>query len=142
MIPEGNKDPEDLSLGKALAILTVHPDCDALPPDCEPWRDLLHTLRDRREQLQADAEIFSKTFTAIPERGCEEERPLLAENSDFFLVHVLIAHHAEENPNACLRLFQHLNGCYLCFEEYGPVFRDYYHMLQNLGGSANALTPN
>ncbi len=126
---------EEVSLGKALAILRVYPDCNPLPPAYEPWREVLLSLRERREQLQADADIISKTFTAIPAQGCEMEQGLLAGNSDFFLVYLLIAPFAATGPSECLRLFQHLNGCYMCFEEYTPVFRDYYYMLQDLGGS-------
>lgn len=137
---------EDLSLGKALAILETYPDCcKHLPPAFLPWHGFLHTLRERRDQLQTDSDIISKTFRAIPEQGCEEVRPLLYENSDFFLVYILIAPHAKTRSGECMRLFQHLNGCYLCFEEYSPVFRDYYHMSQDLhglGGSVTATSEN
>lgn len=133
---------EELSLGQALAILRKYPDCNPLPTAFEPWREFLLTLRDRREQLRADADLISKTFSAIPEHGCEEEQPLLAGNSDFFLVYILIPQHAQESPGECLRLFQHLNGCYVCFEEYSPVFRDYYHTLQELDGGAVAHKPH
>jgi hypothetical protein len=134
---------EELSLGKALALLQTYPDCcTQLPPAFQSWHGQLHPLRERRELLQADVGIVSKTFHAFPEHCCDEKLPHLAENSDFFLVYLLVALHAQESPGECPRLFQHLNGCYMCFDEYVPVLRDYYHMLQHLGGSAKHSQPS
>lgn len=132
---------EEASLGKCLALLQMYPDCcSQLPPAFQAWHGRLHALRERRELLHADAGLVATILAALPQHCCEQESCLLTNNSDFFLIYILDALHAQESPGGCFRLFRHLNCCYMCFEEYNPVARDYFHMYHKLlhaGASAD-----
>lgn len=127
---------EEMSLGKALALLQLYPDCcRELPRQFQQWHEFVHALRERREQLHADPARLAKIFQAFSDEACAEEQPLLAGHTDFFLFYTLIAPQRQGSVEECLRLIRHLNGCYLCFEEYGPILQEYDATLLELNGT-------
>lgn len=128
-----------MSLGKAIALLQVYPDCcRELPHQFQHWHEFVHALRERREQLHTDPTSLAKLFQAFSDEACEEECPLLAGHTDFFLFYTLIAPQRQGSAEECLRLFRHLNGCYLCFEEYGPILQEYDATLLELNGAQDS----
>ncbi|MEK7729330.1 MAG: hypothetical protein AAB354_13030 [candidate division KSB1 bacterium] len=138
----------ELSLGQALAILDAHDhnlgNGNAAGRLFAPAEDVfLNSLRERRKILHTKPHLVQEVFNAIPEHGCEEEYSFLADTIDVFLVYLKNSPHAaKESTGECSRLFKHINNCFLCFEEYSLVHRDYWHKLQELRGKGETNTDN
>ncbi len=147
-MPEGNEALEELSLGQALAVLKSHDRAPSLSNTGMPFHapgneKFLSSLRERRERLKAHAHLLEDLFTTIPEQGCEKEYSFLADNPDFFLAYITLTPQAAKNSSGdFFRLFEHMNNCFMCFEEYSLVLRDYYHKMQELSGHGETNTVN
>ncbi|MGH7453376.1 MAG: hypothetical protein ACRENG_18645 [bacterium] len=133
-----------LTLGRALAVLEA--ERNAVPPGNSPPFppsdcDYLQTLRERLQALR-QTEQSRMMFAFIPAHDCETEKSYLADNVDFFLMCFLIKPQAEDGGNDCQRLFMHLNDCFLCFDEFSLVTRDYFQMTQELENAPQTKRTN
>jgi|GEM_PF-2203424 len=120
----------ELTLGQALAYLEIELMGRKAQP-AEPFAPseniFLQNLRSRLQNMQhSHAELLLSTD--VPKHECHSATPYLADNSDFFLAHILIrkGNSGPEPP------FKHLNDCFNCFEIYCQVMQDYYHTCQEI----------
>ena len=137
-VSEAQEVNADLTFGRALALLDAQMNGRYLDPNrCEPsCRDYLSSLRERRENLRASPDQLYDLFQTIPKHGCDKEESLLAEKIDYLLVYLTNdSRAANDSTGAFLRLFEHMNNCFLCFEEYCLVHRDYCLEMQDLSGN-------
>jgi len=128
----------DLSLGRALATLDArangqNTDLNRFGPS---YGEFLSSLRERRDELRASPGQIHDLYQTIPKHGCDKEEALLAEEPDYLLVYLTNdPHAAKDSTGDYLRLFEHMNNCFMCFEEYCRVHRDYCLELQELSGN-------
>ena len=136
----------ELSLGQALAVLDAQ---NRNPNGGEPAavfftpveNAYLHLLRERRQALSQHPHLVQHLFDTIPEHGCDREYSFLADTIDVFLVYLTnLPHAAQESAGEFAPLFRHMNNCFLCFEEYGLVLRDYWRKSQELRGNGDMNT--
>lgn len=132
---EGQEVMTERSLGRALALLEARAEgLNPAPKFFVPGEDeFISSLRDRRDKLRAHPDLMQSLFKTIPRHGCEREYSFLADNPDYFLVYLTNAT-AKDSTGDYLRLFEHMNNCYMCFEEYSLTLRDYHQMTQELRG--------
>lgn len=64
----------------------------------------------------------------LVEYRCQGDKPFLQGNLDFFLL--LLFGKSDAGGKYCQQVFQHLNICYQCFEDFSEVMRYYYFRLQ------------
>ncbi len=102
-----------LKLGEALAVLEIE-------------------LQDRREEGALDSSNSHTACCSFPMHSCSGEAPLLLNNADFFIAHICICPKLHLGQDCCARVFQHLNECYPCFEEFCNVMREYCRKSQEL----------
>lgn len=95
-------------------------------------------LSQEEERLLKIAARRLETITASPDRPqvsehlveyrCQTDKSFLQGNLDFFLL--FLFERSEARDRICQRVFQHLNICYQCFEEFSEVMRCYYLRLR------------
>ena len=100
--------------------------------------DVTGNLSGEEERLLEIAVKRLETMTTAPDKPrvseylvgyrCQTDRPFLQNNLDFFLLLLFAGSHGE--GQYCLQIFQHLNHCYQCFEEFSEVMRYYYLRLR------------
>lgn len=136
----------ELSLGHALAALDAQ---DYNPGAGETTaffftpaeKAYLRSLRERRHALLQHPHLVQHLFETIPEHGCDRDYSFLADTIDVFLVYLTnLPHAAQESTGEFAPLFRHMNNCFLCFEEYGLVLRDYWRKSQELRGNGDINT--
>lgn len=102
-----------LKLGAALAVLEIE-------------------LQGRRDEGTSDSSTSHIECCSFPMHSCSGESPLLLNNEDFFIAHICICPKLHLGQGCCTRVFQHLNECYPCFEEFCNVMREYCRKSQEL----------
>jgi hypothetical protein len=146
-VSEGETMIEELSLGQALAVLKAEDETsdlgNPLPFYAPSNEEFLSGLRARREWLKTEPRRVKTLYKTVPKPGCKEEFSFLADNPEFFLAYItLTPHAAKKSLGEVSRLFEHMNNCFICFEEFSLVLRDYYLMVQELGGNGAKKTIN
>ena len=89
--------------------------------------DDIRMINSRYLELKNDGKMQSVMAT-LPQGVCSYERPFLKDNDDFFIA----LFSDKRDDDVCIKLYQHLNSCYYCFEIMSQVLRDYYLQKQEL----------
>jgi len=119
---------DTLTLGRAIACLKFEEQIDhhnfnqSFQDD-----DFLNSLRLRAASLEND-KFKSANVDGIPENGCYLDQLYLDNNPDFFLNLFL---NGPQN-GVCVKLTQHLNNCFGCFQVFTEVIRDYYQQSHSI----------
>ena len=122
-----------ITLGHALAILEAELNSvNSLPKAdlSENEQKYLQKLRNRTKVISDDcriAEILHSTFNK-----CCSGRACITDNEDFFLAYLLNSLSNENSINECLQVMENINSCFVCFEAFWPVIRDYHDMVLEL----------
>ncbi len=123
-----------LTLGKALAYIETEM-MAKIPQNAPPLAPsdnlLLQNLKNRLQNIEHSHSVLH-IVSDVPKHQCSWATPYLADNSDFFLAHLIV-----RNANCWHGLnleqqFKHLNKCFNCFEIYCQVLQDYYHTCQEI----------
>lgn len=129
-----NVKPQEHTLGQMLAYLVAERKIDkpAKGRDLsQKEKNYLQTLRQRSEEimyLNGGAGIFMN----MPAHSCQNQQSYLADNHDFFLALLFCRRRESGFTEECRRLSIHLNNCFVCFETFCQVMRDYYYQSQAL----------
>ena len=121
-----------ISFGQALAILEFEQTNSQ-----SAQINLSAVSAEKLQNLREHVKIFQGrkldvVLQKYPRGLCQTERPFLHDNEDFFIALLMFKIRDEQNGKHCNPLLEHLNDCFLCFEEYSEVMRDYYSKSQDL----------
>jgi hypothetical protein len=114
------------TLGWALAHLQAEQTIEH-PPMSATDKNYLEPMIRRFEFLKADGRL-SSVLKTVPAQSCLYNHPFLENNEDFYIA--LFSNTKQEET--CIKLYQHLNDCYHCFEIFSQVLRDYYYCGEEL----------
>jgi hypothetical protein len=108
------------NLGWALAHLqTANTEISRKIP--QDHLNYLEQVTNRLKVLNSDGKLI-EILESLPDKGCTVDNPFLENNEDYFIA--LFSN--TKYDKACIRLYNHLNNCYHCFEIFSQVLRDYY----------------
>jgi len=62
----------------------------------------------------------------IPKGSCLLDQPFLEDNIDFFILYLKIGRTNGIKGFDCVKLIQHLNDCYRCFDIYSNTLQEYF----------------
>lgn len=123
------------TLGRALAQWQAQ-HMNTLEQIPEDQNDHIRLIDRRYLELKNDSKMQS-LMASLPQGACSYEQPFLKDNQDFFIT--LFSEWRDDH--ACIKLYEHLNSCYYCFEIMSEVLREYYLQKQELeaekGGGNN-----
>ena len=114
------------TLGWAIAHLQTE-QISQDQPLSDPAKTYLDHMIRRFDFLKTDGRL-SSILETVPVKACIFNHPFLENNEDFFIA--LFSDTKQEET--CIKLYQHLNDCYHCFEIFSQVLRDYYNCGEEL----------